>query len=1071
MERKSRPDKPKGRLFLLRRLVRFGGVASLTLLTLLLLVGLSAEWMLNTEAMRSRLGQALAESGVNVRYERIGIAYFPVPAVEFGNVLFQVEGTATVEVERALILPDLSGIVSGNFPGRIRLVRPQAQITLTAAPPASSGAGGMGQEEKSSPASGLSSLGGLRGALSVDDGSVRIATDDLRVTVEGFSGDLRLENGDTSLPAITLAAKLGKVMVDRGAASREMAGISLQLHTGSTKARHEVQLTKLAMQRPALSLSGSFAYDAGEMTLDLSGSEIDVDGVREAALGMAGAISPVEELFSYLLGGRIPEISFQASGTSVEALGEQFSLDGVLQDGRVAVPELSLELDQVTGKVHLADWVLAGEDLSARMGKATADNGRLAIGLSEESDRFLLDLMLDADLAEAREVVGRLVDDPWLVAELEKITAIEGRGQGRLVIGETFSAPAVRLEKMQPVFTARHAATPWPVTVDGGTLDLDQDSVTFTDVHGKIGGSNFAGLTGEVGWSEGVRLDLALTGAQVELDELFPWLKEEEGAKAHLLGIESLGGRLSLTGTSFAGMLGDSGSWRYGTIATLDAVKVKTSQLPAPLTLAGGELTVDDQSVGWSKVQAETMDGTALLDGTLAGERLILGGKATLGPKILAYLEQELQVPDQYRLRPPLTLSAMRLVREKDGGVSLATTARFQNDVLVDLTMKAAGGAVEIDRLQVSGRDRDQASMRYRPGREAVELGFSGKISHPTLASILLHPPDEQGQLEGEIEVRLPVAGKEMPVAKGHLSGTGLTLPGGGSDLVRFGKLTVYAQESLLRTDVADLEWRGYRINPLRGTVNVIPGGANFKVQQGVLCGVGFTGEGGIVGGKTTFTSVIKGEKLDAATSYACLSQSDDLVTGTMAVDARISAPGKAATLLADLQGPVSLSIHNGLVKKGDTFAAILEVLNVTEIVKGRLPDLSQQGLPFHEMLLKGRLGEGTLHIDEFFMDGETLELVGNGTVDLTKQTMRIELLAAPLKTIDTVIKFIPGVNYLMGGSLVAIPLSVKGSLDNPEVRVMSASSVGKSLMNLGERTIKLPVKLLESILPGGKRE
>lgn len=1070
MERKSSPDKPKERLFLLRRLVWFGGVASLTLL---LLAGLSAEWMLNTEAMRSRLGQALAESGVTVRYERIGIASLPVPAVEFGNVLFQVEGRATVEAERALILPDLPGILSGNFPGRIRLVRPQAQISLAAEPPASSssGAGGIGREENAPPASGLPSLGGLRGAISVDDGSVRIATDDLRVTIEGFSGDLRLENDDTSLPAITLAAKLGKVMVDRGAESREMAGISLQLHTGSTQGRHEVQLTKLVVQRPALKLAGSFGYDGRDMTLDLSGGDIDVAGVRDAALGMAGTISPIPELFSYLQGGLVPEIRFQASGTSVETLGEQFRLEGVLQDGRVAVPELSLELDQVMGKVRLADWVLTGEDLSARMGKATADNGRLAIGLAEESDRFFLDLLLDADLAEAREVVGRMVDDPWLAAELEKITSMEGRGQGRLVIGETFSTPVVRLEKMQTVFTASHAAIPWPVTVDGGTLDLNQDSVTFTDMHGKIGGSTFAGLTGDVGWAEDVRLDLALTEAKVVLDELFPWLKKQESAKAHLVGVESLGGTLSLAATRLTGMTADPEGWRYGTTATLDTVEVKTDLLPAPLTLAGGELSIDDQDTGWSKVQATSLDGKALLDGTLAGERLTVGGNATLGPDILAWLEQELGLPGQYRLRPPLGLSSMRLVREKGGGVSLTTTARFPDDVLVDLVMTAAGKALEIERLQVAGHERDQAVMSYRPGKAGVAFGFSGRISHPTLASILLHPPEEQGQLEGEIEVRLPVAGKEMPVARGHLSGTGLTLPGGGSDMVRVGKLTVYAQESLLRTDIADLEWHGYRINPLRGTIDAVPGGVGFKVQQGALCGLTVTGKGSLIDSRATFTSVIAGEQMDAATSYTCLSQSDDLVTGVMTVDARVSAPGKAATLLTDLEGPVSLSIRNGVVKKGDTFAAILEVLNVTEIVKGRLPDLSRQGLPFHEMRLRGRLREGALIIDEFFMDGETLELVGNGTVDLTNQTMRIELLAAPLKTIDTVIKFIPGVNYLMGGSLVAIPLSVKGSLDNPEVRVMSASSVGKSLMNLGERTIKLPVKLLESILPIGKGE
>ena len=88
----------------------------------------------------------------------------------------------------------------------------------------------------------------------------------------------------------------------------------------------------------------------------------------------------------------------------------------------------------------------------------------------------------------------------------------------------------------------------------------------------------------------------------------------------------------------------------------------------------------------------------------------------------------------------------------------------------------------------------------------------------------------------------------------------------------------------------------------------------------------------------------------------------------------------------------------------------------------------------------------------------------------MEQKTVNIELLAAPFKTVDTVIKNIPGVNYLLAGSLVAIPVSVKGSLDDPKVRIMSASSVGGSLLRLGERTIKSPLKLIETIIPGKER-
>jgi len=48
----------------------------------------------------------------------------------------------------------------------------------------------------------------------------------------------------------------------------------------------------------------------------------------------------------------------------------------------------------------------------------------------------------------------------------------------------------------------------------------------------------------------------------------------------------------------------------------------------------------------------------------------------------------------------------------------------------------------------------------------------------------------------------------------------------------------------------------------------------------------------------------------------------------------------------------------------------------------------------------------------------------------------------------------------------VAIPVSVKGKQNDPKVRIMSASSVGSSLLSLGERVIKSPLKLIETVTP-----
>jgi hypothetical protein len=147
--------------------------------------------------------------------------------------------------------------------------------------------------------------------------------------------------------------------------------------------------------------------------------------------------------------------------------------------------------------------------------------------------------------------------------------------------------------------------------------------------------------------------------------------------------------------------------------------------------------------------------------------------------------------------------------------------------------------------------------------------------------------------------------------------------------------------------------------------------------------------------------------------------------------------------------------------------ARTLEVLNVTEIVKGKLPNLNVDGFAYSAIDIQGFFQGEKLIINKIQMHGDALDVLGQGMLNFREDTVSAELLASPFKTVDTVVRNIPGINYLMGGSLVAIPISVKGKQTDPKVRIMSASSVGSSLLSLGERVIKSPFKLIETVTPG----
>jgi uncharacterized protein YhdP len=270
-----------------------------------------------------------------------------------------------------------------------------------------------------------------------------------------------------------------------------------------------------------------------------------------------------------------------------------------------------------------------------------------------------------------------------------------------------------------------------------------------------------------------------------------------------------------------------------------------------------------------------------------------------------------------------------------------------------------------------------------------------------------------------------------------------------------------------LKTEVANLLWKGWPVHPLRGTVEIGRDRLDARLDTVAVCAIPAHGTVGQHGEVIRANIALEGRGLDVTTTFGCLTRGEVYMTGILDIYGKIAANGRPEALVRSLNGPLTMHAANGVIRKERTIAAVLKVLNLTEVVKGKFPNLGASGFPYVSIRMQSRFSDGRLLIDEFVMDGETLDLVGSGVIDLEQGTLQVELLAAPLKTIDSVIKRIPGANYLLGGSLVTIPLSVSGSLEDPQVTVMSPSAVSKGLLGLGERTLKMPLKLIQSILPG----
>ena len=99
------------------------------------------------------------------------------------------------------------------------------------------------------------------------------------------------------------------------------------------------------------------------------------------------------------------------------------------------------------------------------------------------------------------------------------------------------------------------------------------------------------------------------------------------------------------------------------------------------------------------------------------------------------------------------------------------------------------------------------------------------------------------------------------------------------------------------------------------------------------------------------------------------------------------------------------------------------------------------------------------------------MHIATQGHIDLVNKRLDLTVLVSPLPTVNVIVGKIPLVSNIMGGTLVSIPVKVRGDLANPQVIPLSPSAVGSSLLGIVKRTLKLPIDVIQPVLPSGQEK
>lgn len=265
--------------------------------------------------------------------------------------------------------------------------------------------------------------------------------------------------------------------------------------------------------------------------------------------------------------------------------------------------------------------------------------------------------------------------------------------------------------------------------------------------------------------------------------------------------------------------------------------------------------------------------------------------------------------------------------------------------------------------------------------------------------------------------------------------------------------------------EVKEVNLKGLKLKEVKGTVDLnLPLGWRVDLKSADLCGLVLEGALSFSGGNQKVELSLWAPEVELGPVTACLGLKEGLADGVFLMEAKVSS--EQGELWGEgSKGSLYLYSRKGRVYKLTALSKLFALLNATEILRGKVPDLTGKGFPYDRFEVVGKMKDGVLFVEEGVIEGQALKIFMEGKVDLRSGKVDLTVLVAPFRTFDVLLSNIPFLGYILTGkskTFLSLPFKVEGDYRQPEVFPLPPQTIGKGLLGIVERTLQVPVKLVE---------
>jgi hypothetical protein len=133
--------------------------------------------------------------------------------------------------------------------------------------------------------------------------------------------------------------------------------------------------------------------------------------------------------------------------------------------------------------------------------------------------------------------------------------------------------------------------------------------------------------------------------------------------------------------------------------------------------------------------------------------------------------------------------------------------------------------------------------------------------------------------------------------------------------------------------------------------------------------------------------------------------------------------------------GSIEVRVHNGVVHKFEVLSKIFSLINLGSIVRGRLPDVFGQGLPFQKLTWNMEVFDNKWKIKGLKLESDAAYIESSGMYFSGQDRMDFKVQVSPLVGLDTIMSGLFGNLLTKDGKTLTTAFRVRGSPTLPDVR------------------------------------